>query len=177
MAPDAWQLRSTIFSFLSSVIFQFNGSEIVLTSATSQTASVWTRAPLDVANWEVEVEFRLYGAVVADGFGFLYTEKPELGRAYGAAVNFTGLVVAVDTFQNKENKNYPCPLVVQVFNGSQTLDLWADGIDTAVVVQPMSLREQKILPVIMKIRYQDYTLSVWLTLEGNGTGLIEFSAY
>lgn len=157
----------SVIEIYSCATFKVNESKIVLTSTARQIGSVWHRSPLDVANWEVELEFNIPDKwLKGDGFGFLYTEKPEHGRAYGAALNFTGLVVAVDTYQNYLNEIYPCPLTVQIFNGSQTLDLWADGVDTAVVAHPVVLSGRENLPVTMKIRYQDYALTVSLTVSG-----------
>lgn len=138
-----------------------------MTADARQIGSVWHRSPLDASNWEIEVEFQLPDVwLKADGFGFLYTKEPRHGRAYGAALDFTGLVVAVDTYQNRENEKFPCPLTVQIFNGSQQLNLWADGVDTAIIAHSVSLNGQDLLPVTMKVRYQDHALTVWLTVEG-----------
>ncbi|KAI5821029.1 legume-like lectin family-domain-containing protein [Pyronema omphalodes] len=91
--------------------FDFGGDTVVradqyirLTADRQHQAGwVWSRLPLTATNWEIEWEFKIHGQgnLYGDGMALWITKQRALpGPVFGAADNFEGLGLFIDTYKN-----------------------------------------------------------------------------
>lgn len=85
----------------------------------SQKGWLWSRMPLSVLNWQVEVEFKVDGKahnLFGDGFAiWLSKDRAKLGSVFGSVDYFTGLGIFFDTYANSRH-SYSLPRVT-IMNG------------------------------------------------------------
>ena len=95
----------------------------------SRMGYMWSTVPVEMAAWEVEVEFSITGqpSLGGDGLAFWFVDSPEnLGHVFGSMDYFFGLMVAFDTYNNDGAGDHP--LVTAMLNdGSIRYDASTDG--------------------------------------------------
>lgn len=88
--------------------------------------------PLTATNWEVEVEFKISGKnhLYGDGFAMWITkQRAQQGPVFGAADNFEGLGIFIDTYKNNR-PGVVFPYVMAMFgDGHKSYDKNTDGKD------------------------------------------------
>ncbi|XP_032807034.1 protein ERGIC-53-like isoform X2 [Petromyzon marinus] len=130
-------------------------------SLREQHGSVWTRNPVALPHWEVEVTLRVTGTggVGADGMALWYTaNQGSEGPVFGAADRWNGLGVFLDSFDNDGMRNNPMVLAL-VNDGTQNYNHQTDGITQA---QGNCVRDfrNKPYPVRVKVSYYRSALTV-----------------
>lgn len=89
--------------------------------------------PLTATNWEVEVEFRIHGRnqLVGDGMAMWITkQRAKPGPVFGAADNFEGLGIFIDTYRNnRPSVNFPY-VMAMYGDGKTRYDKDHDGMET-----------------------------------------------
>ncbi|EQL02537.1 Legume-like lectin [Ophiocordyceps sinensis CO18] len=120
--------------------FDFGGDAIIRTDSyirltsdrTSQSGWLFSRVPLTATNWEVEVEFKISGKnhLYGDGFAMWITkQRAQQGPVFGAADNFEGLGIFIDTYKNNR-PGVVFPYVMAMFgDGHKSYDKNTDGKD------------------------------------------------
>ncbi|XP_061414579.1 protein ERGIC-53-like isoform X2 [Lethenteron reissneri] len=130
-------------------------------SLREQHGSVWTRNPVALPHWEVEVTLRVTGtgAVGADGMALWYTaNQGSEGPVFGAADRWNGLGVFLDSFDNDGMRNNPMVLAL-VNDGTQNYNHQTDGITQAQGNCVQDFRN-KPYPVRVKVSYYRSALTV-----------------
>ncbi|KAK1922054.1 lectin [Papiliotrema laurentii] len=89
----------------------------------SESGWLWSRMPLSMSNWQVEVEFKVDGRahnLFADGFAFWITkDRATSGPVFGSVDYFTGLGIFFDTYANARHA-YQWPRVSAMLGDGKT---------------------------------------------------------
>jgi len=97
----------------------------------SQMGWLWSRLPLTVANFVIEVEFKVTGDsthLFGDGLAvWLTKERAQPGPVFGNADNFEGLGIFLDTYANARHP-YSFPRITAMMgDGKTSYDYGNDG--------------------------------------------------
>ncbi|EIW71811.1 hypothetical protein TREMEDRAFT_16819, partial [Tremella mesenterica DSM 1558] len=88
----------------------------------SQSGWLWSRIPLSVVNFEIEIEFKVDGKahnMFGDGFAIWFTkERATFGPVFGSADKFTGLGIFFDTYANAKH-SFKFPRVTAMLGDGQ----------------------------------------------------------
>ncbi|ORY26667.1 putative lectin [Naematelia encephala] len=89
----------------------------------SQTGWLWSRMPLTVSNWQIDVEFKVDGKahnLYGDGFAIWITkDRAQVGPVFGSVDYFTGLGIFFDTYANSRHA-YQWPRVTAMLGDGKT---------------------------------------------------------
>ncbi|WWD19506.1 hypothetical protein CI109_103967 [Kwoniella shandongensis] len=89
----------------------------------SQQGWLWSRMPLSVANWQIDVEFAVDGRahnLYGDGFAiWISKDRAKQGPVFGSVDYFTGLGIFFDTYANTRH-SYQWPRVGAMLGDGKT---------------------------------------------------------
>ncbi|KAL1409979.1 hypothetical protein Q8F55_003979 [Vanrija albida] len=89
----------------------------------SESGWLWSRMPLAITNWQVDVEFKVDGksnGMYGDGFAIFVTkERATTGPVFGSADHFTGLGLFFDTYANTRH-SYSFPRITAMLGDGKT---------------------------------------------------------
>jgi len=131
--------------------------------------------PLNSRDWEIHLNFKVYGvvgALYADGFAFWYTEHGvQPGPALGGHTRFKGLGIFFDTYNNQQGneviRSFPY-ISAMISNGEDEYDPTTDGAKTQLEGCHVAFRN-KDTSTFAVIRYSNNTLEVLTDVGRTGT--------
>ncbi|GFZ48585.1 hypothetical protein JCM24511_06333 [Saitozyma sp. JCM 24511] len=89
----------------------------------SQTGWLWSRMPLSVPNWQIDVEFKVDGKahnLFGDGFAlWIAKDRAKVGPVFGSVDYFNGLGIFFDTYANSRH-SYQWPRVTAMLGDGKT---------------------------------------------------------
>ena len=155
-----WRLQG-----LSAGISGLTSRQIRLTEdMPQQQGAMWSRRQLDMANWQIEVDFLISSSsknrrLLGDGIAIWYTrESMKEGPVFGSKDQFTGLGVFIDTYDNSVAKKLAHPRVSGWVNDGKKRywqDPSAPGCYASVLNTTYSIR----------VMYLDKTVHVFMKQE------------
>ncbi|XP_034398032.1 lectin, mannose-binding 2-like b isoform X2 [Cyclopterus lumpus] len=138
----------------------------------SRQGAVWSRMPLLVRDWELQVQFKIHGLgkknLNGDGMAFWLTkERMQNGPVFGNMNQFTGLGIFVDTYPNSEHSlDRMFPYVsVMLGNGSLSYDQEYDGRPTDLGGCSAAIRNS-IYDTFLLVRYSKNRLTLRVDVDG-----------
>ncbi|KAI9733737.1 MAG: hypothetical protein M1818_007151 [Claussenomyces sp. TS43310] len=96
----------------------------------SREGWVFSRVPLTATNWEIEVEFKIYGKGNLHGDGmamWLTRQRSQPGTVFGSTDNFEGLGIFFDTYKNNRPGTVFPYVMAMVGDGMTPYDKNNDG--------------------------------------------------
>ncbi|WRT70385.1 uncharacterized protein IL334_007383 [Kwoniella shivajii] len=111
--------------------WDFGGSAIINTNKhvrltqdrPSEQGWLWSRMPLSVSNWQIDVEFKVDGKahnMFGDGFAiWIAKDRANIGPVFGSVDYFTGLGLFFDTYSNSRH-SYQWPRVTAMLGDGKT---------------------------------------------------------
>jgi len=129
----------------------------------SQMGWLWSRLPIAVADFVMEVEFKVSGdssSLFGDGLAvWLATERAQPGPIYGNKDNFNGLGIFLDTYANGRHR-YVFPRVSGMIGDGQTnYDFGNDGDDQVLGACSANFRRTNVVTklrvTVVKGKYID----------------------
>lgn len=136
----------------------------------SQSGAIWNNVPCKVRNWELQVQFKIYGKgkdLFGDGLAIWYAkERMQSGPVFGYKDYFYGLVILIDTYSNHNGEhNHQHPYIsAMVNNGTLHYDHDRDGTHTQLAGCEAKLRNFDH-DTHIAIRYEHDTVTVFTDLE------------
>lgn len=114
----------------------------------SEKGWLWSRLPLSVSNWQMEVEFAVDGkasSMYGDGFAIWITEdRAVTGPVFGSKDNFKGLGIFFDTYANSRH-SYSLPRVTAMLGDGQTsYDHNGDNANTELAGCSINFRRRDV---------------------------------
>ncbi|WWC94695.1 hypothetical protein V866_001543 [Kwoniella sp. B9012] len=89
----------------------------------SEKGWLWSRMPLSVSNWQIDVEFKVDGKahnMFGDGFAMWITkDRAQEGPVFGSVDYFTGLGIFFDTYANSRH-SYQWPRITSMLGDGKT---------------------------------------------------------
>ncbi|XP_056274009.1 VIP36-like protein [Pseudoliparis swirei] len=145
----------------------------------SRQGAVWSRMPLLVRDWELQVHFKIHGVgkknLNGDGMAFWLTkDRMQNGPVFGNMNQFTGLGIFVDTYPNSEHgletksgtqRMFPY-VSVMLGNGSLSYDQDYDGRHTDLGGCTAAIRNS-IYDTFLLVRYSRNRLTLRLDVDGS----------
>jgi mannose-binding lectin 1 len=128
---------------------------------------VWSKIAFTASNWMFDTSFSISGRNTygADGMVFWFTaDKGSSGNMFGSTSSFTGMALAIDTFDNNGQGDTPR---VSVFMGNGSFDYnhGTDGSGQDIGYCLKQIRNKRF-PVQLKVIYIKNSLEVFIN-EGN----------
>lgn len=158
--------------------WDFTGSTMVTNSYIRLTAdlqsrngALWNNVPCFVRNWELQVQFKIYGKgkdLYGDGLAIWYAKDPLVhGSVFGSKDYFHGLGLFLDTYANQNGPhNHGHPYVsAMVNNGTLHYDHDRDGTHTELAGCEAKFRGVEH-DTHVAIRYENDILTVSTDVEG-----------
>lgn len=158
--------------------WDFSGSTMVTTNyirltpdAQSKKGLLWNNVPCYVRNWELQVQFSIYGKgkeLYGDGMALWYAKEPlQSGEVFGSQEMFHGLGVFLDTYANQNGPhNHGHPYIsAMINNGTLKYDHDRDGTHTEVAGCETKFRGSDH-DTHISIRYERDILTVSTDIEG-----------
>jgi len=145
--------------FIGSGMWDTNGKTVTLDSAIRLTKDIqngssrlWNKRPFTHSSFTILTKFRITGKNPGgDGLAMWITDKiiNTEGRAFGGPVQWKGLMIAVDTFDN--NRNGDNPIIYGVINAGNTVfNPDTDGMGMIAGSCKAPVRNQNN-PVVLKV--------------------------
>lgn len=112
-----------------------NAEYVRLTSELAHQASnMFAKMPVQAESFEMELTFHIHGkashGLVGDGLAVWFLDKPSpIGSVFGAANEFNGLGIFVDTYRNGGTGHFPYILAMRG-DGQTSYNKYKDGMDT-----------------------------------------------
>jgi len=138
----------------------------------SQRGALWNMVPVTMANWEVQIQFKVTGStgnLFGDGFAFWYArDAMQEGDVFGSRDFFSGLAVMADTYSNHNGAHkHGHPYVSAVVNnGSLHYDHDSDGTHTQLGGCQCKFRNLKH-DTLLSVMYLRDTLTVRTQIDGS----------
>ncbi|WWC91551.1 uncharacterized protein L201_006497 [Kwoniella dendrophila CBS 6074] len=89
----------------------------------SEKGWLWSRMPLSVSNWQIDVEFKVDGKahnLFGDGFAiWISKDRAKEGPVFGSVDYFTGLGLFFDTYSNSRH-SYQWPRITAMLGDGKT---------------------------------------------------------
>jgi len=141
-------LQNRWFSFGADAYVNTNKHIRLTRDRPSETGWLWSRLPITVSNFQVEVEFKISGNhphIYGDGLAIWLTRRrAEPGPVFGFEDKFEGLGIFIDTFPN-DRHSYSFPRIMAMMgDGNTAYDLAHDGESNVVGACSANLRGQDI---------------------------------
>ncbi|KAF8331376.1 legume-like lectin family-domain-containing protein [Cantharellus anzutake] len=141
-------LQNRWFSFGADAYINTNKHIRLTQDRPSQTGWLWSRLPITVPNFQIEVEFKITsssGHLFGDGMAiWLTTRRAESGPVFGFEDKFEGLGIFIDTFAN-ERHSYGFPRILgMIGDGNTHYDNGKDGHEQAAGACTAQVRQQDI---------------------------------
>lgn len=141
----------------------------------SEKGWLWSRLPLSVSNWQMEVEFKVDGkasSMYGDGFAIWITEdRAVTGPVFGSKDNFKGLGIFFDTYANSRH-SYSLPRVTAMLgDGHTSYDHNGDNAATELAGCSINFRRRDV-PTKARMTYlagKGFQLSLQTDKEGQWT--------
>ena len=104
-----------------------NNDYMMLTTATSNKLGwIWTTEPIEIDDWEVQLEFHIGGdprQSTGGGMAVWFTEQQgRAGAMYGQSDDFRGVGILFDSYGGGESGERVEPFVVAVLNDGTSID-------------------------------------------------------
>ncbi|XP_068559420.1 lectin, mannose-binding 2-like b isoform X2 [Cebidichthys violaceus] len=138
----------------------------------SRQGAVWSRIPLFVQDWELQVHFKIHGQgkknLNGDGMAIWLTkDRMQNGPVFGNMNQFTGLGIFVDTYPNAEkNLDRLFPYVsVMLGNGTLSYDHDHDG-RTAELGGCAAMTRNAVYDTLLLVRYSKNRLTLMVDVDG-----------
>lgn len=154
-------------------------NEIRLTrDARSQQGAIWNKVPNHARDWELVVDFRVYGStgtLFGDGFAIWYVQDPNIvGPVFGSKDYFRGLGIFLDTYSNHNGPHsHSHPFIsAMVSNGSLHYDHDKDGTHTQLGGEESGCEagfRNKDHETFVLVRYVGNTLSIFTDISDERT--------
>ncbi|GHJ86095.1 hypothetical protein NliqN6_2497 [Naganishia liquefaciens] len=114
----------------------------------SEVGWLWSRMPIRVTNYQVEVEFKINGkghSLFGDGLALWLTkDRVQPGPVFGSVDYFTGLAVFMDTYANSRH-SYSFPRVTAMMGDGRTAyDHDHDNEKTELAACSVDVRRREI---------------------------------
>ncbi|KAG8862300.1 hypothetical protein FRB96_001879 [Tulasnella sp. 330] len=136
----------------------------------SETGWLWSRLPINVANFQIDIEFRISGKshhLNGDGMAIWLTKgRATYGSVFGSADQFEGLGLFFDTYANGRHA-YTFPRIMAMMgDGVQKYDHDTDGETNSVGACSAAIRRTDIETKVRIIYKKGDSLSVLLQYRG-----------
>ncbi|WVF73171.1 hypothetical protein IAT40_007990 [Kwoniella sp. CBS 6097] len=116
-------LQNRWWDFGGNTIINTNKQVRLTQDRPSETGWLWSRMPLGVANWQIDVEFKVDGRahnMFGDGFAiWVAKDRAKVGPVFGSVDYFTGLGIFFDTYSNARH-SYQWPRVTAMLGDGRT---------------------------------------------------------
>ncbi|WVQ84880.1 hypothetical protein IAT38_007043 [Cryptococcus sp. DSM 104549] len=116
-------LQNRWWDFGGDAIINTNKHVRVTQDRPSQKGWLWSRMPLSVSNWQIDVEFKVDGKahnIFGDGMAlWISTDRAKQGPVFGSVDYFNGLGVFFDTYANSKH-GYSWPRVSAMLGDGKT---------------------------------------------------------
>ncbi|KAK9523119.1 hypothetical protein VZT92_019538 [Zoarces viviparus] len=138
----------------------------------SRQGAVWSRIPLSVPDWELQVHFKIHGQgkknLNGDGMAIWLTkDRMQNGPVFGNMNQFTGLGIFIDTYPNADkNLDRLFPFVsVMLGNGSLSYDHDYDG-RTTELGGCAAMTRNAVYDTLLLVRYSKNRLTLMVDVDG-----------
>ncbi|KAG0373109.1 hypothetical protein BGX24_012122 [Mortierella sp. AD032] len=158
--------------------FDFGGDTLVNTNrhvrltqdVPSQSGWLWSRLPLQAANFQVDFQFEVDGkgdGIVGDGFAVWFTkERAEVGPVFGNRDRFEGLGIFFDTYANgRQTHTFPY-VMAMMGDGKTSYDNDNDGLSNSLGGCEADFR-RKLIPTRGRITYNSGSKRLDMELQLN----------
>ncbi|KAG0275502.1 hypothetical protein BGZ95_008721 [Linnemannia exigua] len=158
--------------------FDFGGDTLVNTNRhirltqdlPSQGGWLWSRLPLQAANFQVDFQFEVDGkgdGVVGDGFAVWFTkERAETGPVFGNRDRFEGLGIFFDTYANGRHTHSFPYVMAMMGDGKTSYDNDNDGLSNRLGGCEADFR-RKLIPTRGRITYNSGSKRLDMELQLN----------
>nr|CAG4643264.1 EOG090X07L3 [Ilyocryptus agilis] len=136
----------------------------------SKSGSLWNTIPCHIRNWELQVQFKVYGKgkdLFGDGLALWYAkERMVKGPVFGSKDYFLGMAIILDTYSNHNGPhNHAHPYIsAMVNNGSLHYDHDRDGTHTQLAGCEAKFRNVEH-DTYVAIRYENDKLTVSIDID------------
>ncbi|EKX42796.1 hypothetical protein GUITHDRAFT_164025 [Guillardia theta CCMP2712] len=185
MLASAWGMKQDVISFRAPYSsgnvpgWVAMGSSVVTETFIRLTPSeaghegaLWSQRKMPYREWELELTFKVVGAryLGGDGFAIWFTKQSEgFGGTFGNREDFQGVGVVLDTYDNDGKRDNPSIMAFSS-TGDLRFDHDSDGREQKLPGAQCKLGfRNSRSPVMLRIRYQDKTLTVEHDIRGKAS--------
>eukprot|EP00960_Hanusia_phi_P052888 761721-Hanusia_phi.AAC.2 len=141
-------------------------------SEAGHEGALWSQRKMPYREWELELTFKVVGAryLGGDGFALWFTKQSEgFGGTFGNREDFHGVGVVLDTYDNDGKRDNPSIMAFSS-KGELRFDHDSDGREQKLPGAQCKLGfRNSRSPVMLRIRYQDKTLTVDHDIRGKAS--------